>query len=70
MDKWSIENGIARRDVDGSMSYCNRVTVYWTWRKAMIDCVSAGREIVGLSIVTLYWAWRRARYGLDEYRNW
>ena len=28
----SIENNIARRDID--IGHCNRVTVYCTWRKA------------------------------------
>ena len=35
----SIVDDIARRDVDSSMSYCNRVAVYWTWRRATIDFV-------------------------------
>ena len=52
---WSIVDDIARRDVNGSISYCNRVTVYWSWRRATIDSVeyrygSAGRRLISLSI--------------------
>ena len=35
----SIVNDIARQNADGSMSYCNRVTAYWTRRRATINFV-------------------------------